>query len=72
MKYRIVYNREGCIGAAACIAVAPETWKMAADGKAEQLIHEFEEKDLQKNLDAARSCPVQVIKIIDENGKPVN
>lgn len=68
-KYKIEYDREGCIGAAACIAVAPDAWKMGSDGKADQLLHEFDEKDLQKHLDAARSCPVNVIHIIDPNGK---
>lgn len=68
-KYKIVYDREGCIGAAACIAVAPEAWKMGEDGKADQLMQEFDEKDLQHHLDAARSCPVNVIHIVDEKGK---
>lgn len=67
-KYKIIYDREGCIGAAACIAGAPQTWKMDNDGKATQLITEFEEKDLQQNLDAARACPVNVIHIFDEAG----
>jgi ferredoxin len=68
-KYKIVYDREGCIGAAACISVAPNSWKMGDDGKADQLVHEFDEKDLQQNLDAAKACPVLVIKIFDEDGK---
>ena len=33
-KYKIVYDRKGCIGAAACAAVAPEFWEMKEDGKA--------------------------------------
>lgn len=68
-KFKIIYEREGCIGAGACVAVAPDTWKMDDDGKATQLVHEFDEKDLQKNLDAAKACPVMVIHIEDENGK---
>lgn len=68
-KFKIVYDREGCIGAAACTSVAPKTWKMGSDGKAEQLIQEFDEKELQANLDAARACPVNVIHIFDETGK---
>lgn len=68
-KYRIEYDREGCIGAAACIAVAPNAWKMGEDGKAVQLVKEFDEKELQLHLDAARSCPVNVIHIVDEKGK---
>ena len=33
-RYRIVYDRKGCIGAAACAAVSPEFWEMKEDGKA--------------------------------------
>ena len=33
-KYKIVYDRNGCIGAAACAAVSPEFWEMKEDGKA--------------------------------------
>jgi len=33
-KYKIVYDRKGCIGAAACAAVSPEFWEMKDDGKA--------------------------------------
>ncbi len=68
-KYRIEYDREGCIGAASCIAVAPEAWKMGEDGKAVQLVKEFDEKELQHQLDACRSCPVNVIHIVDSTGK---
>ena len=32
--YKIVYDRKGCIGAAACAAVSPEFWEMKDDGKA--------------------------------------
>lgn len=71
-RYKIIYDRNSCIGAAACIAVAPKTWKMGKDGKADQLLKEIDEKDLRQNLDAARSCPVNSIKITDENGKPVS
>lgn len=68
-KYKIEYEREGCIGAGACVAVAPDAWRMGDDGKADLLLNEFDEKDLQKQLDAARSCPVNVIHIVDEKGK---
>ena len=34
-KYRVVFDRKNCIGAAACAAVAPEFWEMKDDGKAD-------------------------------------
>lgn len=43
-KYRVVYDRKACIGAAACAAVAPEFWKMEDDGKA-KLIGGHVDKD---------------------------
>ena len=80
-KYKIVLDREGCIGAAACVAVHPERWKMKDDGKVsiqgegvekkdgnEELIITEEELELHK--EAAEVCPVNVIHIIDlETGK---
>ena len=72
-RYEIQYDREGCIGAAACAAVCPENWFMEADNKAD-----FKKKDLaegeeyEKNLQAAQVCPVNVIHIIDKKtGKKI-
>ena len=72
-KYKIEYDRAGCIGAASCAAVNPD-WEIKEDGKAsvkggkkvegkdaEEL--EIEEKDLEKHKLAAEACPVRVIKI---------
>jgi len=67
-NYTIVYDRTKCIGAANCAAIAPETWVMAKDGLADCVKKKFEEKDLQKNLDAAIACPAHAIVIKDEKG----
>lgn len=76
-RYKIIYDRDGCIGAAACSAVAPEDWEIVADGKADLLqgkeeeegsdiwVRYIDEEELQRNMDAAEACPVNVIKIID-------
>ncbi len=79
-QYKIVYDREGCIGAAACAAVNSKDWEIVEDGKANLLKSKevskgmweriISEDELKANLDAAESCPVRVIKIIDlETGK---
>ena len=34
-KYKVEYDREGCIGAAACAAADPKNWVMVDDGKAD-------------------------------------
>ena len=80
-KYKIVYDRSNCIGVSSCAILAEEFWKMNTDNKAD-LVHgkeknkgiwelEIEEKDLNKNKEAARNCPVGVIKIFDEKGKVI-
>jgi ferredoxin len=73
-RYKVIYDREGCIGAFACAAAAPDFWKYEDDGKATlaQAAYNAEtkrwellidEKDLEENQAAADVCPVQVIVI---------
>jgi len=74
-KYKIEFDREVCIGALACTAVAEDFWPKAEDGKVDltgakyneetkkwELI--IEEKDFEINKDAADVCPVEAIKVI--------
>ncbi len=71
-KYRIIFDRDACIGAYACVAVAPDTWKEGDDGKAVLVKDVFDEEELEKQLDAARACPVNAIKIINlETGEEI-
>lgn len=64
-KYRIEYDREGCIGAGSCIGACPGNWTMAEDGKSNVLKAEIDEADLPPNKEAAEACPVNVIHIIN-------
>ena len=68
-KYKIIYEREGCIGAGACVAACPSNWVMAEDNKANFKKEEITENELQDNLDAAQACPVNVIHVETEEGK---
>ena len=75
-RYKVVYERKGCIGAASCTAIAPKYWKIeGADGRAdltgssenpdgvwERII---DESELKENLEAAQGCPAAVIHIIN-------
>jgi len=81
-KFKIEYNRPECIGCGACAAVSPDYWEMMDDGKSsikggkkagEKEEKEIEEKDLATNKEAAESCPVDIISIInkDNNEKVV-
>jgi len=78
-KYTIEHDKPNCIGCGACAAVAPDFWSMADDGKSTikgakktknngETI-DIEEKDFAINKEAAESCPVNVIHIIDIKSK---
>jgi ferredoxin len=61
-------DRDLCIGAATCIALAPKAWALDDEAKAIILDTAEQESD-QALLDAAKSCPVMAIFITDQNGK---
>jgi len=81
-QYKIIYDRKNCIGVSSCAILAEEFWKMNDDTKADLMRAkqiregvwelEIDEKDLHKNKEAARNCPVGVIKIVDESGHEIN
>jgi len=78
-RYTIVYKKNECIGAFACVAAEPDTWKrVAEEDKAdliggnlkigdEEEVYIKEVDELDNNLEAAQSCPVNCIHIIDNN-----
>ncbi len=69
--FKIEHDRPGCIGCGACAAIFPERWAMNEDGKSdviggkrkgdgtEEL--DIDEDEFGGNMDAAKSCPVNVI-----------
>lgn len=66
-RYKIVYDRDACIGAGSCEAANPENWKLdQASGKAVVGKVEIDDAEVQKNLEAAQACPVAAIKIFNE------
>lgn len=61
-KYKIKVIRSLCIGAASCIAVSPNIFKLDGENKAVIL----EGQDTPENiLMAAQSCPTKAIVIVD-------
>ena len=70
---KIIQERQLCIGCGSCVAVCPEHWEMAEDGKA-RLINSkknpetgnetVEIEEIGCNQEAADICPVQCIKIV--------
>ena len=86
MKLKVWLNREECIGAAACVAVASKIWEMQADakvsiiggskledGKIEEILIETDnEEDIENIIESAKVCPVAVIKIFNtETGEQI-
>ena len=69
-NWKVWVDRELCIGAATCIAVAPKTFKLDNEAKA-VILETAEEDSKQTILDSAKSCPVAAVIIEDEKGKQV-
>ena len=77
-KYKIIHDRDICIGCSACASVCPKYWFMESDGKSsimghnktgngeEEVLGTLENpliEDFESNMDAAESCPVNCIHI---------
>lgn len=66
---KIEVKRDLCIGAASCIAVAPDVFELDDENKA--IIKNAKGADDQTLIDAAKSCPTQAIFVYDDNGKQI-
>ncbi len=60
-KYKIIHQRDKCIGCGNCVAICPQNWEMTDDGKAE--VKETEIDTLGCNKQAEEMCPVGCIQI---------
>ena len=79
--FKIIYDREGCIGAGVCAAIADKVWKMNDDGKADLIGGQknadgkwelvVDDKDIEANKQAAEGCPAIVIHLIKDNGEKI-
>ena len=80
-KFIVKYDRQACIGAAACVGMDPKEWVLdIKDGKANLIggsdagdgwwTKEIDESEFEAMMNAANGCPVIVIHIFDkETGK---
>jgi ferredoxin len=72
---KIILEREKCIGCGSCAALCPKYWEMAEDNKSTLLgskensegNFELEVKEPGCSREAADSCPVQIIHIIEKS-----
>ncbi len=56
---KVVVDKEKCIGCGSCVAVAPKSFKLGDDGKA-QVIQPFGDSE-ETVKQAVEICPVQAI-----------
>ncbi|MDO8500096.1 MAG: ferredoxin [bacterium] len=63
---KIVVDRNLCIGAASCIAVAPGVFELDSENKA--VVYNDKGADDETIMLAAKSCPTQAILVFDEDG----
>ncbi len=66
---KIVVDRNLCIGAASCIALAPGVFELDAENKA--VVYNDKGADDETILLAAKSCPTRAILVFDEDGKQI-
>ncbi len=81
MKLKV--DRNLCIGASNCVAIAPIVFKLDEEGKSVIIKKDgtatsdltdyidINEKDAQIIMEAARACPTLAIYIYDDNGKQI-
>ena len=63
---KIVVDRDLCIGAASCVAIAPGVFELDSENKA--VMFNAEGADAETILLAAQSCPTRAIFLYDEDG----
>ncbi|KKU05979.1 MAG: hypothetical protein UX07_C0010G0006 [Parcubacteria group bacterium GW2011_GWA2_45_30] len=66
---KIIVDRNLCIGAASCIAVAPGVFQLDSENKA--VVYNEKGADDETILLAAKSCPTRAILVFDEEGNQV-
>ena len=66
---KIIVDRDACIGAASCVAVAGRTFYMDDENKA--VVIEPWTDDEETILLAAQACPTLAIRLIDYDGNQI-
>lgn len=58
-----------CIGSASCVVIAPGVFNLDDEGKA--IVLTLNGTDDETIIEAAKSCPVNAIIVVDKEGKQV-
>jgi len=68
--HKVWVDRNLCIGAATCIAVAPKAYVLDEEAKA-VILESADEDTIENIIESAKACPVVAIIIEDEKGNRV-
>jgi len=66
---KIEVDRNACIGAASCVAVAPDVFEL--DGENKAIVKNPKGADDETIMLAAKSCPVAAIKVYGKDGNQI-
>jgi len=66
---KIEVDRELCIGAASCVAIAPGVFALDKENKA--YVVDPKGADNETIINAAKSCPTKAIILYDEKGRQI-
>lgn len=66
---KIVVDRDLCIGAASCVAVAPGVFLL--DGENKAVVYDAKGADDETIMLAAQSCPTRAIFLYDAEGNQI-
>ncbi|OGZ45634.1 MAG: hypothetical protein A3C84_05265 [Candidatus Ryanbacteria bacterium RIFCSPHIGHO2_02_FULL_48_12] len=66
---KVYVDRDLCIGAASCVAVAPGVFEL--DGENKAVVRDSKGADDETILLAAQSCPTKAIIVYDEEGNQI-
>jgi ferredoxin len=66
---KIVVDRDLCIAAVSCIAVAAETWEL--DGESKVVVKDANTVDDATLIASAEACPTKAIFLYDKDGNQI-
>ncbi len=66
MSLTIKVDEKECIGCGECVESAPNTFELNDDNVA--VVKDAGGDDPKTIVEAAKACPVEAIKVVDENG----
>ncbi len=69
MTFRIEVDHQKCMGTSTCIYLAPGRFVLNEQGRSTPV--QAETTDDPGIREAVEACPVQAIRLLDENGRPV-